>query len=120
MQKARAICSQRASKERHRFLVGTCSLHDSNELSVLEYREDANQIDAVSLYQHPDQIWALASSPSDPSLVITSKQAADGLRGVTLWRMPRQTHQDMDDVGDGGGFGGAEALEEVARLVYIS
>jgi hypothetical protein len=32
---ARIICPQKASKERHRFLVGTCSLHDENELTVL-------------------------------------------------------------------------------------
>jgi hypothetical protein len=39
---ARALCAQYAAKERHRFLVGTCSLHDSNELNVLQYSEDSN------------------------------------------------------------------------------
>jgi EARP and GARP complex-interacting protein 1 len=100
--------------------VGTCSLHDENELSVLEYREDCNQIDAVAVYTHTDQIWAIAASPSDPSLTITSRQASDGSRGVTLWRMPNQTLADLEESEDGApssSFGGTrEALQEIASF----
>lgn len=49
---ARAICAQRASTENHRFLVGSCSLHDSNELSVLQYSEDSHHFEVVNLYTH--------------------------------------------------------------------
>lgn len=86
---ARALAAQRGSAK-HRFLVGTCSLHDANELCVLEFDEEQGQLNAVSLYAHPDQVWALETSTQDPSLVVTSRQSQQqsSLSGVTLWRMP--------------------------------
>ena len=92
---ARSLAPQKASKERHRFLVGTCSLHDSNELSVLEYHESSNQIEATAIYSHPDQIWSIEPSPNDSDLVITSGQSSSGEKHLNLWRMP---HQNADDL----------------------
>lgn len=92
---ARAIAPQKSSKERHRFLVGTCSLQESNELSVLEYHESSNQIEATAIYNHPDQIWSIEPSPNDPDLLITSSQSTKGDRNLTLWRMPHQSADDL-------------------------
>jgi hypothetical protein len=92
---ARALTPQKSSKERHRFLVGTCSLHDSNELSVLEYHENTNQIEATAIYNHPDQIWAIEPSPTDSDLLITSSQSTAGNKRLTLWRMPHQSADDL-------------------------
>lgn len=94
---ARSLAPQKASKERHRFLVGTCSLHESNELSVLEYHESSNQIDATAIYNHPDQIWAIEPSPADSDLLITSSQSSSGNKNLTLWRMPNQSADDLLD-----------------------
>lgn len=91
------MCAQRGSKERHRFIVGTCSLHDKNELSVLQYSEDSNHFDTSALYSHPDQVWAVETSPKDPSLVVTSRQSHSGSKAVTLWRMPKQSKEDIED-----------------------
>jgi WD40 repeat protein len=89
---------QRASKDRHRFLVGTCSLHDSNELDVLEYFEDTNHFEIVAQYSHPDQIWGMESSPQDPSLVVSSRQTLDGRKSLTLWKMDRQEQIDLEEI----------------------
>jgi hypothetical protein len=94
---ARALAPQKASKERHRFLVGTCSLHDSNELSVLEYHENSNQIEASAIYNHPDQIWAVEPSPNESDLVITSSQSSSNNKALTLYRMPHQKEEDLQD-----------------------
>lgn len=94
---ARALCAQTAATERHRFLVGTCSLHDSNELSVLQYTEDANHFDVTAVYSHPDQIWALEASPKDSSMVVTSRQAQNCSKALTLWKMEKQSVDDMDE-----------------------
>jgi hypothetical protein len=94
---ARALAPQKASKERHRFLVGTASLHDSNELSVLEYHENSNQIEATAIYSHPDQIWSIEPSPEEPDLAITSGQSSSGEKALTLWRMPHQSADDLLD-----------------------
>lgn len=96
---ARSICAQRAVNDKHRFLVGTCSLHDINELSVLEYSEDSNHFEAVAVYSHPDQIWAVETSPQDPSLVVTSRQSQSCSKMLTLWKMDRQTEEDLMDSG---------------------
>lgn len=98
---ARALCSQKAISDRHRFIVGTCSLHDSNEISVLQYLEDANHFESVALYSHPDQVWAMEASPTDPSLIVTSRQANNShSKSLTLWKMPFQTAEAIDaDVG---------------------
>ena len=115
---ARALVAQRAFKDKHRFLVGTCSLHESNELCVLEYDEDSNLLDAVALYSHPDQIWALESSPQDPSLVVTSHQASSsGNAGITLWRMPGQGLSETQSAGSPGPSGGDKLdLVQVSAL----
>eukprot|EP00596_Hydrurales_sp_CCMP1899_P008886 CAMPEP_0119034144 /NCGR_PEP_ID=MMETSP1177-20130426/1171_1 /TAXON_ID=2985 /ORGANISM="Ochromonas sp, Strain CCMP1899" /LENGTH=344 /DNA_ID=CAMNT_0006991389 /DNA_START=99 /DNA_END=1130 /DNA_ORIENTATION=+ len=94
---ARALAPQKASKERHRFVVGTCSLHESNELSVLEYHENSNQIEASAIYNHPDQIWAVEPSPNESDLVITSSQSSSNKKALTLYRMPHQKEEDLQD-----------------------
>lgn len=77
--------------------MGTCSLHDQNEISVLQYSEDTNHFEAVSIYSHPDQIWCLESSPTDPSLIISSRQSANEHKALTLWKMPYQEQSDLDE-----------------------
>ena len=95
---ARCLVSQKgsSSSEKHRFIGGTCSLHDDNELTVLEYREESNSIEAVSIYSHRNQIWALESSPSDSSLVITSHSSIAAQKAVSIWRMPGQTKEEIE------------------------
>lgn len=95
MLQARALCAQKACKDAHRFLVGSCSLHDNNELSVLQYSEDSNHFDAVAVYSHPDQIWAMEASPRDPALVVTSRQNQQCSKALTLWRMDKQSEEDI-------------------------
>ena len=93
---SRCLVSQKGSSEKHRFIGGTCSLHDDNELTVLEYREESNSIEAVSIYSHRNQIWALESSPSNSSLVITSHSTIAAQKAVSIWRMPGQTKDDIE------------------------
>eukprot|EP01039_Chlorochromonas_danica_P001438 gene1438-1563_t len=94
---SRSLCAQTACQDRHRFLVGSCSLHDNNELSVLEYTEDSNHFEAVAVYSHPDQIWAMESSPRDPALAITSRQNFNGSKSLTLWRLEKQSQEDIEN-----------------------
>mmetsp|Transcript_24846 Transcript_24846/g.42058 ORF Transcript_24846/g.42058 Transcript_24846/m.42058 type:complete len:415 (-) Transcript_24846:93-1337(-) len=95
---ARAICTQKARSDKHRFLVGTCSTKEVNELSVLEFDEDSNQLDAAGVYRHPNQIWAIEPSPSQSELVITSSQSTlTGGKELMLYRMPREARNHSDD-----------------------
>lgn len=113
---ARALCAQRSSIERHRFLVGTCSLHEANDLSVLQYSEDSNHFESVAIYNHPDQIWAMDSSAKDSSLVATSRQASDCSKSITVWRMPNQQKEDLESDVSSGYSSETMDLQEVATF----
>lgn len=105
---ARALAPLRGSKDKHRFIAGTCTLHENNELYIIEYDEDLNKLDASGLYSHPDQIWTLDSSPLDPNLVVTSHQSrlqSTSSSAVTLWRMPSSGEASS------GGYKGVDKLD---------
>ncbi len=72
-------------------------MHESNELSVLQYSEDSNHFEAAAVYSHPDQIWAMDSSPTDASLVVTSRQSQNCSKSITVWKMPNQQQEDIED-----------------------
>lgn len=71
-------------------------MHDSNELSVLQYSEDSNHFDVSCVFSHPDQIWALDASPKDAGLVVTSRQSQNCSKALTLWKMAKQTANDFE------------------------
>ena len=81
-----ALSSQKASKENHRFFVGTCSLHDSNKIHLIEYQEDINSIQEVAVYDHKNQVFSIESSSHDECLLLTSWLSKTNKRGVTLYR----------------------------------
>jgi hypothetical protein len=54
-------------------------------------------------------------SPRSPDLIITSKQSSAGDKGVSLWRMPHQTEDEILD-GDIVNFGDLLDLEEISRF----
>lgn len=60
------------------------------------------------MYDHPDQIWAVETSPLDPTLVITSHQDPHCSKALTLWRMDKQRE---DDMAHGGALYANEHLE---------
>lgn len=56
--------------ETHRFLLGTCSLHQPNEIHLVIFNEDANRVDLQKIFRAPkdgsftlDEINDLRASP---------------------------------------------------------
>jgi len=84
--KARCITSQVAETEKNRFLVGTLSLREDNEIHLIEVREEGGDIGVVNIFNHPFEIWALSACPSNPSLLISSYNTGAEYK-ATLWRM---------------------------------
>lgn len=64
---------------------------------MLQYSEDSNHFEAAAVYSHPDQIWAMDASPTDASLVVTSRQSQNCSKSITVWKMPNQQQEDIDD-----------------------
>lgn len=64
----------------------------------MEFDEDSNQIDAVGVYRHPNQIWAIEPSPLQSDLVITSSQSAlTSKKELVLYRMPHEARRGGSD-----------------------
>eukprot|EP00904_Undaria_pinnatifida_P001409 jgi/Undpi1/11269/HiC_scaffold_30.g13567.m1 len=80
-----------------RFVVGTCSLREGNELHVLGFHEESNELLCHQALSHPDEVWGVSPSPTDASLLVTCSNGAragqaDGAASagfkVSLWRLP--------------------------------
>jgi hypothetical protein len=84
---ARSICAVEASKEKHRYVVGTCDVRDDNQIQLLEFNEDRNKIDLIGSYSHPSQIYKITTSPKDESILMTSSSSANGVHSLDMWKM---------------------------------
>mmetsp|Transcript_22477 Transcript_22477/g.32811 ORF Transcript_22477/g.32811 Transcript_22477/m.32811 type:complete len:386 (-) Transcript_22477:121-1278(-) len=119
---ARCISAQKAYNEKHRFIVGTCSAKDKNELSVLQYDEENNQIEAKAVYSHPHQVWAMEPSPKDSSLVLTASQGGNGTNSVSLYRLQEFMDADDEEEERGGRHNSYDGdlldLESVSKFSY--
>jgi hypothetical protein len=56
----------------HIFLVGTCSATAENELQVLEFDEEENEIRAKAVYTHAPEVWQVSACPHDASICATT------------------------------------------------
>lgn len=106
-QQSRSIVPQHASKDKHRWVLGSFSLSVDNEVSVIEFDEDSGNLECVAHYAHRDRIWCMETSPMDSSLLVTSHQDKSLSNGVSLFRMPGQRIEEIEGSGkDGNGWTG--------------
>lgn len=89
--KARCLAAQVARDDRSRFFAGTLSLKEENEIHLIEVQED-EEITRVSVLPHPPEIWGLAPSPTEETLLFTVYSTLDAegtaLRNdASLWRL---------------------------------
>ncbi|CAI5965019.1 unnamed protein product [Closterium sp. NIES-64] len=79
---ARCIAAQAGEKHHTRFLVGTLSLREENELA-----DDGSEVTCEGLYLHQHEIWDLATCPFDSALLSTVYASA-GEYHAAIWRIP--------------------------------
>ena len=68
------------------------------KISVVEFSEDSNQLDIVSVYEHEDQVWALETSPDDDELLVTSSLSTSGSKNVVLWKLNKSEESNSRDL----------------------
>eukprot|EP00798_Chlamydomonas_sp_ICE-L_P004935 gene4935-34706_t len=83
---ARALAAQHADKISSKWLVGTNSLREENEISVLQYDPDQERLTAIKTYVHAPEIWDIAPSSQSQDLFLTV-WSKGGDYGVTLWNV---------------------------------
>ena len=114
---ARQLVPQTASKDKHRWVLGTAALGEGNEINLLEFDEDEGTLECCSTYHHSDgQVWAMETSPRDSSLLITSHQNSRKGHGLSLFRMPGQS---LSDINSGDGKGDAATKRDLIKLQSI-
>ena len=74
--------------DRNCFVVGSLDLRGDNELHVLEFNEDTNEVWCQNVFAHPHEIWHAAScpAPEHAELVVTTSSSGGELR-AKLHRM---------------------------------
>eukprot|EP01105_Mastigella_eilhardi_P005892 TRINITY_DN17577_c0_g1_i1.p1 TRINITY_DN17577_c0_g1~~TRINITY_DN17577_c0_g1_i1.p1 ORF type:complete len:395 (-),score=107.86 TRINITY_DN17577_c0_g1_i1:64-1248(-) len=108
--KARCIAAQ-TKTDNSRFFVGTLAINAENEVHLIEVNDQASLGDGhespirkVAVYPHKGgEIWHLAASPVEPSLLATGYQCvtpADSSWRATVWRVPPEYGQSMSEVAE--------------------
>ncbi|KAJ1530118.1 Protein tssc1, partial [Nowakowskiella sp. JEL0078] len=85
---ARCIAAQ-SEEERNRFLVGTCSVKNDNELYLLDFDEDEFEITGHS-FKHPKEILSISPCYKKSDLLFTTHSEVVGeklVKVASLWMM---------------------------------
>mmetsp|Transcript_19738 Transcript_19738/g.33910 ORF Transcript_19738/g.33910 Transcript_19738/m.33910 type:complete len:374 (-) Transcript_19738:58-1179(-) len=91
---SRCIAAQLGDSDRNRFLVGTINLREENELHLIEFNEESNEITCERVYSHPNEIWHISPCPSNPALVFTVYNTGTEYK-AGLWKL-----KGLDDAQD--------------------
>ncbi|CAM6035432.1 unnamed protein product [Sphagnum compactum] len=86
---ARSIAAQVADTENTRWLVGTLSLREDNEVHLIQLADNSADILCEGLYTHQNEIWDLAACPFD-SQFFSTVYASGGDFGAAIWRIPER------------------------------
>ena len=87
-QQARCLAALEGDTDHNKFLVATLELRAPNELHVLDFNEDTNEVRCERVYAHPHEAWCLAScpAPEHSELAMSVYSTGSELR-TALWRM---------------------------------
>ncbi|KAJ3296795.1 Protein tssc1 [Borealophlyctis nickersoniae] len=80
---ARNITAQLGEQDRNRFLVGTVSLKQDNEV---DFDEDEFEITA-HVYKHPDEVLSIAPCPAQADVLFTCHKEGANKYKATLWKL---------------------------------
>ncbi|GLI70488.1 hypothetical protein VaNZ11_015369 [Volvox africanus] len=88
-----------------KWLVGTTALREENEVRMLQFDADSEQLVCKLVYSHPAEVWDIAPCPTRDD-VFVSVWAKGGNSSATLWK----------SVGDGGQASAQMQLEQQVEL----
>jgi len=87
---ARALAAQSSPQistgdaNHHRFIVGSMNIREENEIHLIEYNEDSNDLLCMAVYAFPHEVWHLSPSPSDAWLVFASHNDGEDFKSTLL------------------------------------
>lgn len=106
---ARCLAALEGDTDRNTFILATFALRGNNEVHVLEFNEDTNEVCCQGVYAHPYEVWGLSSCPTPEHQELVVMTHSSGTEQCTsLWR--------MNGIGGRGpGAGGRGPLEETPQ-----
>ena len=110
-QQARSLIALEGDTDRNRFVVSSLDLRGDNEVSVLEFNEDTNELSCQSVFAHPQEVWHSVScpAPEHAELICTTFSTGSEMRSK-VWRM------DTASAGASADGGAAAPLQELVQL----
>lgn len=90
---SRCVTAQLAQQEKHRFLVGTRHPREENEVHLIEFEENDNEIINIGVYKHPHEVWYLATSPMHEDIFMSCYHTGESFQS-SLWRMTETSAED--------------------------
>jgi len=85
---ARCIVALEGDTDHNTFLVASLALRGENEVHVIEFNEDTNEVWCPLVYSHPHEVWNCASCPApDHAELLLTTHSNGAEQRTTLWRM---------------------------------
>ena len=61
---ARHLTALEGDTDHNKFVLCSQELRDDNEVHVIDFNEDTNEVFCQRVYTHPNEVWACASCPA--------------------------------------------------------
>lgn len=81
---ARCLTALEGDTDRNRFLLATLELREANELQVLDFNEDTNEVVCMRAYAHPHETWHMASCPAPEHVELVATVYSTGKEQRTV------------------------------------
>lgn len=116
-QQARCIVALEGETDHNKFVLSTLELKGENELHVIDFNEDTNEVSCTHVFSHPHEVWACAScpAPEHADLCFTTFSTGNEMH-TALWRLPGVMDAGAATGAASGGAPTAEPLHELLRL----
>ena len=116
-QQARVLAALEGDTDRNRFVVASLELRGENEVHVLEFNEDTNEVACQKAFTHPPEVWSCATcpAPEHTELLCTTYSTGSELK-TGLWRMPGIADAGGESTGAASRDLAPSALQELAQL----
>ena len=88
--KSKCITPQQGYSGGIRFLIGTSSVSEENQIHLVEFNDDDEDVVCVNVYPHTNEVIALCSSPNEAKTLATSSTEIKGANvgnKVCVWNI---------------------------------
>ncbi|XP_078480991.1 EARP-interacting protein homolog [Ciona intestinalis] len=118
---ARCMCSQSAECNVTRFIVGTQSLKQENQIHLVEFDDENNQLEKTVFAHSSGEIWHLSSSFNNPLLFSTCYSNYKDGELVTGCKIHRMVSDSKQETSENDEFdSGAENFESIDEVCTVA